>query len=100
MSHSNEIALGHYAETLLNNPAYQHALVQMKADLFEEFSSIGWNARRKRKDLHVRIQCVLNLERKIESMMSNGKALENVLNREEARANKLAERSNRVKSVR
>lgn len=76
---TNEIPLGQYAEQLLGNPAYQAALVMIKAELFEEFSrGTIWSGKRKRENIYKQMQAVNELEAKIQSMMSNGKALESM----------------------
>lgn len=83
---TNEIPLGQYAEQLLGNPAYQAALMMIKADLFDEFSrGTIWSGRRKREDIYKQMQAINELEAKIQNMMTNGKALESM----EKRHNKL-----------
>lgn len=82
MTEGEKIGLGHYAETLLNNPAYQHAIVALKAELFETFSSTKWFDKRERDETYRRIQTVKALEEKIESMMNNGKYLEQMESRQ------------------
>ena len=85
----DDIGLGHYASALLDNPAYQAAIMMMKADLFDEFSrKTLWNGKRKREDIYKRIQAVNELDEKIQKLMSNGKALEH-----------MQERHKRLKSV-
>ena len=83
---SDEIPLGQYAEQLLGNPAYQTALMIIKAELFDEFSrGTIWSGKRKRENIYKQMQAVNDLEAKIQNMMSNGKALESM----EKRRNKL-----------
>ena len=86
---SEEIALGHEAEALINNPAYKAALLMIKAELFDAFSrKTLWNGKKKREDIYKQMQAVDALESKIQNMMSNGRALE-----------KQQSRADRVKNI-
>lgn len=86
---SDEIGLGKYAEQLLNNPAYQAALTAIKGDLFEQFSrKTVWSGKRKRENIYKQMQAINALEDKVTKFVSNGKALE-----------QMAERNKKLKSV-
>lgn len=86
---TDDVGLGHYAAQLLENPAYQAAILMIKGDLFEEFSRRTiWSGKRRREDIYKKIQAVNELDEKIRKLMSNGKALE-----------KMNDRNRRLKSV-
>jgi hypothetical protein len=85
-------ALGGYAEQLKSNPAYQHALTIIKADLFDQFSrGTIWNGRRKREHIYLQMQAVQALEDKINNLISNSKAMKTM--------NLRQERMSKVRSV-
>ena len=86
---TDEIALGHYAQQLLTNPAYQTALMMIKGDLFDEFNrKTSWNGTKKREHIYKQMQAVNELEAKIRNMMSSGSAIE-----------KMEQRQKKLKSV-
>lgn len=83
MSNDNEIAIGQFAEELLNNLAYIEAFKRVEKRLFDEFKSTGSSffGKKKREHIHKQVQTVSAIQEEIKVMVANGKFLQ----QEEAR---------------
>ena len=79
-----------HAKTILDNPIYQQAMIEIKGDLFEQWSkNTVWSGKRKREKIWDMMQGVIEFERKIEKALLDGRLLA-----------KQEERQERLKSVR
>lgn len=89
MDKNEQIALGQFAEQMLNNPAYIEAFKRVESSLFEEFKKTGSSffGRRKREHLHKKIQVVSEVRQQIETMLGSGKFLEREEQRKERAKN-------------
>lgn len=85
MDKHEQIALGQFAEQMLNNPAYKAAFDRLERRLFGEFKKTGSSffGRRKREHLHKKIQVVSEVRQEVEAMVGNGKFLEREEERKE-----------------
>lgn len=78
----DDIFYGEHAETLVTNPAYQQALVRMRAKLFEQFGNTGIFQKRKREELWRMIRVVDSFEQELEIMIRDSKLAKQDLEQE------------------
>ena len=66
----NKQELSLKAQELLKNPAYQQAIMRVKADLFDEWSrNTMWDSKRKREKLWDMAQAAIAFENKLKKMI-------------------------------
>ena len=68
-----EIDLGDHAETLVSNPAYQQAIVRVKARIYEQWQSTGFFQSKERKDLWRMARVVEDFETELRLMIESAK---------------------------
>ena len=79
----DDIFYGDHAETVINNPAYQQALIRMKAKLFENFGKTGIFQRRKREELWKMKRILDDFEQEFEIMLRDKAIAEHDLKKEQ-----------------
>lgn len=79
----DDIFYGDHAESLVNNPAYQAAMIRLKAKLFDQFGSSGIFQRRKREELWKMKRVLDDFENQLNTMMRDAKIAKQDLERKE-----------------
>ena len=75
-----------HAKTLLDNPLYKQAMLEIKGDLFDQWSrKTIWNGKRKREKIWDMMQGIIEFESKLNNALIDGKMLVH----EEARKEKI-----------
>ena len=65
----DDIFYGDHAEALVSNPAYQQALIRMRAKLFDQFGQSGIFQKRKREELWRMKRVMDSFEQELEIMI-------------------------------
>lgn len=69
----DDIFLGNHAETLVTNPAYQAAMIRIRAKVFENFGATGLFQGRKRERLWMMKRIIDDFEQELVNMITDGK---------------------------
>lgn len=79
MSEEQEIIRGQEAEKVLNNKIYIEAMVAIRAELFNQFSSSSSNAKEEREELYRRTKTADWFEGYLNHVLTTGKMAEKSL---------------------
>lgn len=79
----DDIFYGEQAEAVIVNPAYQQAMVRLRAKMFEQFGGTGFFQRRKREELWKMKRVMDDFEQELELMMRDCRIAKDDLARED-----------------
>ena len=68
----SDIGLGKHAEAVVSNPAYQTAIMRVKARIFEQWQSTGLFQSKERKELWRLARVVQDFESEMQAMIEDG----------------------------
>jgi lantibiotic modifying enzyme len=72
MREMSEIEAAGHAKQVLDNPMYRQSMMELKADLIQQWQDTKWFQRSKREKIWTMMQGVVEFERKMKKALADG----------------------------